>query len=411
MEQVLYPLSDGWTWQPIEKVAQIGADRGFTPKTDSDGNVPFVGMSDIDQETGQKSTYELRKFNDVKKGYTKFQPNAVLLAKITPCTENNKTALIHFATGGYATTEVYPIHAFENLNPKFLMHFFRAPSIRSYLIEKMEGATGRKRVPLKAIQQVHIPVCSLLEQKRIVEKLDALLEHIGFAITHLQESIVLAEALVVNGLDVYFSELSKQYEECSLIKLVDFVSGYAFKSGDFVADAGVNVIKITNVGVTEFSENTEEYLPFDYKDKFQNFAAKSDDIVIALTRPIINGGLKVCRVPESYEGALVNQRVAAITSENKSLLDFIYWYLQSSRTKNYVLEKSKSLNQPNLSITDLKNLSIPLPSNQQALEKVVIDCNNLVSKARKVKVEVTEKIELLNRLKNSILESAFKGEL
>ena len=138
---------------------------------------------------------------------------------------------------------------------------------------------------------------------------------------------------------------------------------------------------------------------------------RDSDIVIALTRPIINGGLKVCRVPEAYSGALVNQRVAAITSHNKHVLDFIYLYLQSSRTKHYVLEKSKSLNQPNLSITDLKNLAIPFPNNDDAIVKAVSDCNALITKARKSQAEISEKITMMQQLKASILDSAFKGEL
>ncbi len=152
-------------------------------------------------------------------------------------------------------------------------------------------------------------------------------------------------------------------------------------------------------------------MPVSYESEYQRFAAKANEIVIALTRPIINGGLKVCRVPESYSGALVNQRVAAITSQNKHVLDFIYLYLQSSRTKNYVLEKSKSLNQPNLSITDLKNLTLPLPVNDEAIAKAVADCNALISKARKSKAEISEKITMMQQLKASILDSAFKGEL
>lgn len=411
MEQVLYQLPEGWDWQTIEEVAQIGADRGFVPTPDSEGNVPFIGMTDIDQETGQKSTYELRNFDDVKKGYTKFQRNAVLFAKITPCTENNKTALIDNVSGGFATTEVFPIHALDSIEPKYLLHFFRSPSVRRFLIDHMEGATGRQRVPLKALKSVSVPVCGLKEQKRIVEKLDALLTRIDTAIEHLQESVTLADALSQNGLDVYFAELTETNPELTLSKLADFISGYAFKSGDFTSESGIKPIKITNVGVNEFSENAEEFLPASYESEYQRFAAKANDIVIALTRPIINGGLKVCRVPESYGGALVNQRVAAITSHNKHVLDFIYLYLQSSRTKNYVLEKSKSLNQPNLSIIDLKNLAIPLPNNDDAIVKAVVDCNALISKARKSKAEISEKITMMQQLKSSILDSAFKGEL
>jgi type I restriction enzyme S subunit len=409
MEQVLYPLPNGWEWHTIDEVAQIGAGRGFTPTPDSEGNVSFVGMTHIDQETGQKSTYELRKFDDVKKGYTKFQRNAVLFAKITPCTENNKTALIDNVDGGFATTEVFPIHALDSIEPKYLLHFFRSTSVRRFLIDQMEGATGRQRVPLKALKNVSVPVCERQEQKRIAEKLDSLLQRIDTATEYLRASITLADELAQNGIDIYFSELSNSVVPLS--ELVNFISGYAFKSGDFISETGIKPIKITNVGVNEFSENKEEFLPASYQKEFERFSVKENDIVIALTRPIINGGLKVCRVPKTYSGALVNQRVAAITSENKSLLDFIYLYLQSSCTKSYVLEKSKSLNQPNLSITDLKNLTLPFPTDNETIAKAVIDCNALILKARRTKSEIINKISLLNKLKNSILDSAFKGEL
>ena len=294
--------------------------------------------------------------------------------------------------------------------PKFLNYYLQSHVGQEFLLSDISGA-AITRTNLKKLKSIPIPVAPIVEQKRIVEKLDALLIRIDTAIEHLQESTVLADVLVLNGLDVCFARLSEQHEESSLVALVDFVSGYAFKSSDFVTDDGIKPIKITNVGVVEFSENTEEFLPIDYKDKFHKFAVRSNDIVIALTRPIINGGLKVCRVPESYDGALVNQRVAAITSENKSLLDFIYWFLQSSKTKNYVLEKSKSLNQPNLSITDLKKLLIPVPTGQKALEQAVVDFNELTTRARKARAEIIDKIELLNKLKSSMLDSAFRGEL
>lgn len=54
MEQVLYQLPVGWEWRAIDEIALIGAERGFTPIPDVEGKIPFVGMTDIDQDTGQK---------------------------------------------------------------------------------------------------------------------------------------------------------------------------------------------------------------------------------------------------------------------------------------------------------------------------------------------------------------------
>lgn len=207
------------------------------------------------------------------------------------------------------------------------------------------------------------------------------------------------------------SLILKQANQIKVADLVNVISGYAFKSGDFSSSNQIRPIKITNVGVTEFTPNDEEFLPIEYADKFKKFSVKSGDIVVALTRPIINGGFKVCRVPEAYDGALVNQRVAALSSENMQLIEYVYLYLQSPSVKQYVLDKSKSLNQPNLSIVDLKNLSVPLPESRDSLDKLVSHYKSIASKLKQVKAELYKKNELIELLNSSFFDSVFKGEL
>ncbi|EPT9380033.1 MULTISPECIES: restriction endonuclease subunit S [Proteus] len=388
MEQVLYKLPDGWEWKRIEEVFTITSGKNLTKKDMADeGKFSVYGGNGI---AGRYNDFNLSGSN-------------IIIGRVGALCGN-----VRLVNGDIWVTD-----------NAFFIKEYKVDILKEYLAQVLSalnlGETANKAaqpvISYKGIKDLVIPYPPLDEQKRIVEKLDALLTRIDTAIEHLQESVTLADALSQNGLDVYFAELTETNPELTLSKLADFISGYAFKSGDFTSESGIKPIKITNVGVNEFSENAEEFLPASYESEYQRFAAKTNDIVIALTRPIINGGLKVCRVPESYSGALVNQRVAAITSKNKHVLDFIYLYLQSSRTKNYVLEKSKSLNQPNLSITDLKNLALPLPANDKAIAKAVADCNALISKARKSKAEISEKITMMQQLKASILDSAFKGEL
>lgn len=388
MEQVLYKLPDGWEWKRIEDVFTITSGKNLTKKDMQDkGEFPVYGGNGV---TGRHSEFNLDGSNIVIGRVGALCGNIRLVEEKIWITDN-----------------------------AFFIKEYKVDILKEYLTKILSamniGETANKAaqpvISYKGIKDLHIPYPPLNEQKRIVEKLDALLSRIDTAIEHLQESVTLADALAQNGLDVYFAELSDTNAEYPLSKLVDLISGYAFKSGDFSVKTGIKPIKITNVGVNEFSETTDEFLPVSYQKEFDKFSVKESDIVIALTRPIINGGLKVCRVPASYSGALVNQRVAAITSHNELLLDFIYLYLQSSRTKSYVLEKSKSLNQPNLSITDLKNLMLPFPSDDESIAKAVTNCNALISKARKTRAEILEKVSLLSQLKASILDSAFKGEL
>lgn len=407
MEQVLYSLPDGWSWRKLSELAKTTS--GGTPsRSNKDywgGSIPWVKSGELGDSRVEKNEEFITEVG-LKNSSAKLFPKESLLLALYGATAGKLGVLTYDAATNQA---VCCISQDDQLLARDFLRYYLLSQRKKIIEDSFGGA--QPNISQAYVREIDIPTPPLTEQIRIVEKLDALLTRIDTAIEHLQESVILADALSQNGLDVYFSELKNTYPELPLSELADFISGYAFKSGDFISESGVKPIKITNVGVNKFSENAEEFLPISYENEFRRFSVKANDIAIALTRPIINGGLKVCRVPESYSGALVNQRVAAITSDNKHLLDFIYLYLQSSRTKSYVLEKSKSLNQPNLSITDLKSLTIPVPADEETMVKAVSDCNALISKARKSKAEILEKISLLSRLKASILDSAFKGEL
>lgn len=408
MGQVSYKLPDGWDWQQLADV--VVKTENLNPLKHSEQLWTYIDISSVDRDRFTVTDpNEILGKDAPSRAKKHVQLNDVIFATTRPNLKN--IALIRDEYNSpVASTGFCVLRANKRVLPAYLFYFVTTDFVQTQ-IEPYVGGASYPAITDGNLKKALIPIPGIEEQKLIVEKLDALLTRIDTAIEHLQESVTLADSLAQNGLDVYFSELSKAYSDIPLSELVACISGYAFKSEDFSTEAGIRPIKITNVGVNEFSESTEEFLPTSYRQEFERFAVKENDIVIALTRPIINDGLKVCRVPESYRGALVNQRVAALTSEDRSLLDFVYMYLQSTRTKNYVMEKSKSLNQPNLSITDLKNLTLPFPTDHEVIAKAVSDCNSLIIKARKTKTEVLDKIVLLKQLKASILDSAFKGEL
>lgn len=408
MEQVLYSLPDGWEWQSIEEVAQIGADRGFVPTPDSEGNVPFIGMTDIDQETGQKSTYELRNFDDVKKGYTKFQRDAVLFAKITPCTENNKTALIDNVDGGFATTEVFPIHVLDSVEPKYLLHFFRSPSVRRFLIDHMEGATGRQRVPLKALKRVSIPVCGLKEQKRIVDKLDVLLTRIDIAIEHLQESVTLKNSLLQSAIDGQFSAIA---DRMTIESLAEVKGGKRLPKGEKLNDEVtdhpyIRVADFTDKGTIDLSGI--KYISKEIHEQIKRYVISKDDLYISIAGTIGKTGF----VPPELDGANLTENAAKLVIKDKQQLDLSYLYL-FTLTSDFSAQAglaTKTVAQPKLALTRLSKIEIPMCSLEKQKD-LVATIEALKRKIHDAEEVLLGKIEDLKSLKASILDSAFKGEL
>ncbi len=199
--------------------------------------------------------------------------------------------------------------------------------------------------------------------------------------------------------------------EKQLCEVATILNGYAFKSSDFSSNGSTKSIKITNVGVREFVETSDSGLPADFSEKLKSFAAPAGSLVIALTRTIIADGLKVAVVPLSYNGALVNQRVAALIPNVKlASTSYLFAYLSTSIVLNYVKERVNTLMQPNLSINDLRMMPIPLPP-EHIREGITEKLSSLEDVSLRLDSLYQRKIAALDELKQSLLQQAFSGQL
>lgn len=232
------------------------------------------------------------------------------------------------------------------------------------------------------LREIKIPLPPLEIQEQIVAELDSY-----------QKIIDGAKQVVENYKPTF--KIDPEWKTVKLAKVSKIISGYSFNSKDFSKNNPVKCVKITNVGVREFIEINDSNLPQDFKRKYFDSLVKSGDIVISLTRPIISSGLKVALTPASFNDSLLNQRVAAIRNvENISNIKFIYYMLCSPFVYDYVLEKSRSLMQPNLSINDLKSLEIPCPSLKTQ--------KNIVAKIEREQKAIDANKELIMIFENKI---------
>jgi type I restriction enzyme S subunit len=138
--------------------------------------IPFAAMEAIPQGGAYMPAFALRRPKEIASG-TYFEPGDILVAKITPSFENGKQALIRDLSGpfGYATTEVIPIHRLDNRqDPRLLFFYLLHPDVRHYVAERMEGSTGRKRVPENVLFDMPIPSMQPDEQAAIADALESI---------------------------------------------------------------------------------------------------------------------------------------------------------------------------------------------------------------------------------------------
>lgn len=120
--------------------------------------VPFSPMEKVPEGGVSGLAYEMRPSDKLTSG-TYFGRGDVLVAKITPSFENGKRALTtNFPHPfGYATTEVIPLRALAARDPRFLFYYLLHPDVCAFVAEKMEGATGRQRVPEHVLLDLPFP--------------------------------------------------------------------------------------------------------------------------------------------------------------------------------------------------------------------------------------------------------------
>ncbi|WP_240550315.1 restriction endonuclease subunit S [Candidatus Roseilinea sp. NK_OTU-006] len=105
----------------------------------------------------------------------------LLLAKITPCLENGKQGIVKDIPGGwgYASTEVFPIRPKGEILTEYLALYLLQAEVRQNLASKMEGTTGRQRLPKAVVVSLPIPLPPLSEQHeiaRILQTVDRRIE-------------------------------------------------------------------------------------------------------------------------------------------------------------------------------------------------------------------------------------------
>ena len=156
-----------------------------------------------------------------------------------------------------------------------------------------------------------------------------------------------------------FLGFTDEFNEKPLSSVFSIFNGFAFSSND-TQNKGCRWVKIADVGINEMRNDSPSFLPFEYKNKYKKFILQEGDIVVALTRPILNGKLKIAKTSDIFEGSLLNQRVGKLISNNN--LDFVYYTLQRKSLINKIESRISGTEPPNLSSNEIGSLKTFIPN-------------------------------------------------
>ena len=158
-------LGDAIDFNPTEKLAK----NTYAKKIGMDKLSPFYKYID---------SFEYEKYS----GGAKFRNGDTIVARITPCLENGKTAYIDLLDNGeiaFGSTEFIVIRNKENITiPEYVYYLSISPRFREKAISLMTGTSGRQRVQIAPLKKEEFDIPSIQNQKKMINILSAIDEKI-----------------------------------------------------------------------------------------------------------------------------------------------------------------------------------------------------------------------------------------
>ena len=355
------------------------------------------------------------------KGGSKFRNGDTIMARITPCLENGKTAYITSLNENelaFGSTEFIVFRKIEGKsNSKYIYYLLKTPQIRDIAIKSMVGSSGRQRVQQNVLENYEVLLPTLDKQIEIASILSSLDDKIELN-RRINENLEQQAQALFKSWFVDFepfkdgkfvdSELGMIPEGWRVGTIGDYCkirSGFAFKSS-WWTERGVKIVKIKNISSSGILNMDDcSYVSKENVSKAKEFSLKSGDILIAMTGATID---KFCLVPALKEEIYVNQRVGKFfLGENPIMkIPFIHGLLKCENIISQIMNKGQGSAQPNISGNDIETIPIIYPP-----EDIILKYNELVSPYFSMIIENISACDFISQLRDTLLPRLMSGKL
>ena len=373
--------------------------RGKTP-TKTDSGIPLITAKNIKFGYLSDEPQEFIAENDYDSWMVRGIPNKGDVLFTTEAPLGNVCLLGTDDKRAFAQRVIVfqPLNDNTYVSP-YLFYYFMSPIFMDELDFKKTGSTV-KGIKSSILKKFQIPLPPLLEQQRIVSKLDKLFEKIDKAIALHQKNIDEANVFMRSVLNDIFIELEEKYEKFELTKFVNFNGGSQPPKSQFSEkklDSYVRLIQIRDY-------KSDNYIVYVQKNSVRKFCTE-DDVMIGRYGP------PVFQILKGIDGAYNVALMKAEPNEEFISKEFLFKFLQNPNIQNYIIglsQRSAGQSGVNKEALEKYPISIPPLSIQQ---KVVTYLDDISEKIEKVKSIQKVEMDTLKALKASILDKAFRGEL
>ena len=351
----------------------------------------FAGILRIDQRKLEGS------------GLARFKAGDTLFAKITPCPENGKVAFVSELpdTLGLGSTEFIVLSPRSGTDSRYLYHLVCSHSVRGRAVARMEGSTGRQRVPEQVfVDRLLVPMPPPAEQAAIARILDA----VDRALERTREMVQSVDAL--KGVVLQDAFASLKAEHCRLGTFATEVRyGTSVASNDKAY--GNPVLRIPNVVGDRLVLNDLAFVELSEPD-VERLKLADGDLLLVRTNgnPNYVGRSVVFRHPDNrtwvYASYLIRVRL-----KDELLPDFVNTYLGLERGRRQLLQRvTTSAGNHNINANSIRLICLPVPP--PAEQKRIV---GLATAFRNRCDALIANVDALQALKKSLMHELLTGQV
>ncbi|WP_317722626.1 restriction endonuclease subunit S [Clostridium tetani] len=410
-------IPEEWSVNSLSDIAEINPKKEVL---DNEKQVSFIPMEYV-SNLGRVINMDIRNYGDVSKGYTAFKDKDVLLAKITPCFENGKKAVVRNLKNGYGfgSTEFHVLRSKDQRSiPEFLYYYVSTNKFRQQAELNMTGSAGQKRVPTTFLNDNKLVVPPLKEQQKIAEILSTVDSEIDDTDKLIEKTKELKKGLMQRLLTkgightefkkTEIGEIPVEWEVKKSEEVFNLITDYV-ANGSF-ADLRENVSYRDEedyavlIRLTDYKNNYKG--PFVYVDKnAYDFLDKSkleaNDIIIANVGAYAG---YVFRAPNWNKPMTLGPN--SILVRTKEDREFMYYWMSSDIGQKIIKTIISTTAQPKFNKTDFKKIMIPIPliKEQQKITNILLSVDTQIEEYKNKKAKLEE-------LKKGLMQQLLTGKI
>lgn len=330
-------------------------------------------------------------------GGSKFQDGDTIMARITPCLENGKTAFVDFLDEnevGFGSTEFIVLRERKGISDaQYIYYLSISPQFRKIAISSMVGSSGRQRVQQSVLDELELFVPDINEQRRIANILNKIDEKIRIN-NRINDNL---ENFIKNLFkDTFYNNKSNfSYKKISLGDLMDYQGGSQPPSSEFINYKRNGYIRF--IQIRDYDSNSHiTYIPISSKNKICN----EKDIMIARYGAAL--GKICCGLNGAYNVAL-----AKVIPRKSFYREFLRNYLSSKEFYIGINNKGERSAQSGFNKSDIKSFELLFPKD----EKIVIKFEKIASNCFELYLKNLKQNRTLENIRNKLLPYLISGKI